>query len=662
MPEKPTINHGTVSDRGMLPLFFVIFFCSSFISIVWADDNGETGSTDLLDLSLEQLATITVVSKKQERIQDAPGVVTVITADEIKRYGARNLRDVLDRQTSMQVIGSNLWPHNKVSLRGVASSHVDNNVLILINNRPIREASVSSFNYDIYGAFPLDVIKQIEIIRGPGSVLYGTNAMSGVINIVTRDYTEALEANVALTYGSFDTRQGQLSGSGQLGGMKFYGAVNVMNNEGDVFENVTDETATVGDYKTGRQGEQLVFNASYKNFTLNMLQSDTDTDAVRSVFIFPSTVNKLKRQFVDIGYKSAISDRWDLNLNASYHHHTEEIVVNASGFTANNDADNGLLEISALGRLSSNVNVIAGATRNVIGNNGDPDLYTSINSLYGQFEYQANDRQKWIGGLQYNKPEEISGHLSPRLATIIKLNDHWHTKLLYSQAFRDASPVERYVDSPVIMGNPSLKPELISTFDAQLLYEDQFNVFSVTYFHSIQSNLIVRSGGTPLQIINAGGIHYNGIELEGQHQFSHDWQFTGNLSYQTNENDDGERGVTYAPDLMLKAGVAYASRQGYALGIFDSYFAESALQNQDINPSVANVNPDAEGYNQLSANLRIDLARYLPDTALYNPRLSFYVDNLLDEEIYFPSISRTDVNTLPHHAGRGIYATLEVGF
>ena len=96
----------------------------------------------LLELDLEQLLTIKVVSKRDENISQAPGIVSVITESDIRRFGYRNLRDILNRQTSLQIVGSNLFPHNKATIRSVTTSHVDNNVLIQLNGRPIREPVV----------------------------------------------------------------------------------------------------------------------------------------------------------------------------------------------------------------------------------------------------------------------------------------------------------------------------------------------------------------------------------------------------------------------------------------------------------------------------------------------------------------------------------------
>ena len=310
-----------------------------------------------------------------------------------------------------------------------------------------------------------------------------------------------------------------------------------MNNAGDVFDNIADETGTMGDYKTGRQGEQFVLYATYKNLTLNGLISDTQTDNARSTFVFPSTKLDLQRQFIDIGYQSALSDRWNFNINGSYHRHTSYIILNAVSLAADDEGENFLLDINTQAKISDKIDFIAGGTHNLMNNDGSPTFTSNTNSLYTQINYQANPRLKLTSGLQYNKPENIPSNLSPRLSAIFQLNNHWQTKLLYSEAFRDASPVERFISIPgILAGDPNLKPETISTLDVQFSYEKQHNSFAVTYFHSKQNDLIVRSGSAPIQIINAGDITYDGIELEGRWKLMPRLQFTGNLSYLTNED------------------------------------------------------------------------------------------------------------------------------
>ncbi len=620
---------------------------------------------ELLRLEVEELITVNVASKRTENLAEAPGIITVITAEEIRRYGYRNLRDILNRQAHMQVIGSNLFPHNRVSVRGVAFSHTDNVVLPLLNGRPVREATSTSTNHDFYAAFPVESIEQIEIIRGPGSVLYGTNAFAGAINIVTKKAPTTPAGSAALSYGSFDSKKAAIDGGGEWGEFEFYGAFNGMDINGDDFKGITDELGNIGTYKTGISGGQAVLNSQYKGFTLNALLSDTDRDHARSTFVLPSTEMELERQFIDLGYKHNLTSNWDVSANVSYHHYRDKFELGDNIGDQLGDAVDYLAEITTQARLTDKLGLLAGGTYNLQDGTiktGDLD-YNSVHlSAYMQADYWISDWLKLIGGFQYNKPDEISGDFSPRLAAIAQINEQWGIKLLYGHAFRQASPVERFIVAPGVVGDPSLKPETIETFDAQLFYNTNRVSFAVTFFHSEQDDLISRTGTLPQQIVNSGEVTYHGFELEGNVNLGHGFNFTGNLSYQTNEKDDGTEDVTYSPDWMAKTGLFYDSGHGYSLGLFNNYFSASTLQNRDINPLVAIVNPEADSYNLLTANFSLNLGDFLNNRSLSPITFSLYGDNLLDEDVFFPSINRRAVNTLPHHQGRGVYGTVRFDF
>jgi outer membrane receptor protein involved in Fe transport len=619
------------------------------------------GELNVFELSLQELSTIRVASKKDELIEDAPGIITVVSSDEIRLYGARTLRDILDRQPHLQIIGSNLLPHNKVSSRGVASSHIDNTVLLLINGRPIREPSFSSVNNSIYEAFPISTIEQIEIIRGPGSVLYGTNAMSAVINIVTKEAPEQASGKVELTYGSFDTKQGELSGGANFGEFQIFGAIKGIKSEGDDFNNIFDESGSSGTYKTGLSGEHLLLNAKYKGLSLNILQSDTRIDNARSTFVLPSTTHDLERQFIDIGYEHKFTKDWRTNLNFTYHHHNSDLVLNAVPTLSNGEGNSYLFELNTQAKLNNKLYILLGGTYNAFDNRGSLIYDTYRHSFYTQADYQVFKNIKLTAGLQYNKPKETDGDISPRLALTSNINQNWKLKLLYSKAFREASPLERFINLPTIVGDPSLESETIDTFDAQIIYQDKNKYLSATYFHSEQKDIISRVAGTPVRTINSGELIYDGFEIEGRYNFMNGLKLIGNMSYQTNEQNNGNNDVTYSPDWMFKTGLSYDSNHGYQFSVFNSYFARSTLQNHQI-ATVTATNPDAEGYNLLTANLNLNLGGFLNNASLSNTTLSLYGDNLLDEDIFFPSINRTSVNSIPHHAGRGIYGTIRFNF
>jgi outer membrane receptor protein involved in Fe transport len=173
----------------------------------------------LMNMDLEQLSQVPVsvinpivegISKKPETLSESPGVAQVITAEEIRAFGAKNLFEVLNWATSVYTSGSYLYPDNMVSIRGDMLTHNDNHRLVLINGRPFRDVQEGGLNASIYLAFPLDAIHHIEIIRGPGSVLYGSNAYTGVINIVTKTVDDPTSRGAVLA-GSFGTQKYDLT-------------------------------------------------------------------------------------------------------------------------------------------------------------------------------------------------------------------------------------------------------------------------------------------------------------------------------------------------------------------------------------------------------------------------------------------------------------------
>jgi outer membrane receptor for ferrienterochelin and colicins len=139
----------------------------------------------LIAMEPDELLTVVVASKRKENWEKAPGVITVVTKKDIQSYGANNLHDVLIRLPNVYTFGNTIFRDNVVSIRGQSFTNTDNHVLILLNGRPFRESHIGGINMPVYKGIPLESIEQLEVIRGPNSVLYGANAFSGVINIIT---------------------------------------------------------------------------------------------------------------------------------------------------------------------------------------------------------------------------------------------------------------------------------------------------------------------------------------------------------------------------------------------------------------------------------------------------------------------------------------------
>lgn len=160
-------------------------------SLSWAgaagaqDQPRDPQKKDLTELSIEELSqlTVTSVSKKGESLQDAPAAVTVIRGEDIRRTGVRSLAEALRMVPGVHVarINSNKWA---VGVRGF-SDRFANKLLVLVDGRSVYLSLFSGVFWEFQDTL-LEDIDRIEVIRGPGATVWGANAVSGVINIITK--------------------------------------------------------------------------------------------------------------------------------------------------------------------------------------------------------------------------------------------------------------------------------------------------------------------------------------------------------------------------------------------------------------------------------------------------------------------------------------------
>jgi iron complex outermembrane receptor protein len=208
-------------------------------------------STDrLTDLSLEELSNIeiTSVSKRAERLSDAPTSVFVITADDIRRSGATSLPEALRLAPNLQVAraSANGWA---ISARGFNGTSA-NKLLVLVDGRSVYSPLFSGVFWDVQDVM-LEDVDRIEVISGPGGTLWGVNAVNGVVNVITRsaDQTQGrlLSAGVGNQESQLGLRQG--GSLGENGSYRVYGKQSQRSHTETASGNFVDDashTAQVG--------------------------------------------------------------------------------------------------------------------------------------------------------------------------------------------------------------------------------------------------------------------------------------------------------------------------------------------------------------------------------------------------------------------------------
>src|SRR5258705_7843068 len=162
---------------------------------------------ELLSLDIE---TVYGASGFKQIVTEAPASVTIVTSDEIQKYGYRTLADILRNVTGFYVTDDRNYSYLGVRGDGLPGQY-NNSISLLIDGHRLND---NIYQGNIIGTgFPLDVdlIDRVEVIRGPNSSLYVASAFLGVINIITKRGREFSNVSAAADVGSYGTYQGRLS-------------------------------------------------------------------------------------------------------------------------------------------------------------------------------------------------------------------------------------------------------------------------------------------------------------------------------------------------------------------------------------------------------------------------------------------------------------------
>lgn len=651
--------------------FAAIALTTSLLSTnVYASTENDAYIDELMELGIEDLmnVTITTASKRAEKIYDAPGIISVLTADDIARYGSVSLVDVLNKFPSVNVNRSFINAENITSIRSQTLGFYDVHTLVLLNGRPMRDSASGGLNNGVYRSFPVEAIDRVELIRGPGSVLYGANAYSGVVNIITKNVEKQHgEYLVSTRLGNMSTNDLTITGGQTYKDFHAYGALRTHETD-DIEYKFTDERGISDSPSLERNDYSGFLDLKYKKFSFMGLVSHSDYNHLSPVPYFPYVNGELATAIYDLGFESKISgfENWNIKSNLTYNTQRWRLGhALAQGLRIPSAGKDILFETTLSGKINDKTNVLFGGTTEHQDGQSITAFYHSRRyNFYFQTDYKITDDLKIITGAQYNKIIGIDGNIVPRIAAIYNFNEHNGIKLQYGEAFRSPYGVETDIRFSTIVGNGNLEPEEIATYDVQLFrHTPQYNI-SVNAFHSRLSGIIERQpqgSGLPLKYQNGGIIYSQGLELEGKAYLNKNWSIIGSATYQISENLAGDKDVLVDPDAVFKIGISYESDNGVVASIFNTHGGEGTkLSNQY--GTVNDYNPQADDHDLLSATLKFNVGKTFDKEKLENIDITFQGDNLLNEEVYTPEISRKIVNTLPQKIGRFISAKVTMRF
>jgi len=596
-----------IARMALLVLASVILMSLSGESYGAQSDAFSPDISSLEQLLNTEITTVTGASKYEQELTDAPASVSIVTSDDIRKGGYRNLAAVLNSVRGFYTTYDRNYSY--VGLRGFSPlGDYGTRLLVLVDGHRLNDAVFEQA--PVGNDFPvdLDLIDRVEVIRGPGSALYGTNAFLAVINVITRNGKALKGGELSASGGSFNAWTGRATGGGKFAnGVDLLISGSYRDSAGKQRLSFPEYAATNGGIAQGLDGENswdLLTKFAWKDFSMMLLHQTRDktvpTASFYSIFNDPGEKASDRHTLAGLSYNR--QGNW-ANLNARvtynrYEYDGDYPLDNAGVRTLNRDATvaewvgSDLYASKSIGyhlltmgmehrwqftELQRNFDV--SPIPNTILDDNHRNI---VQGYYFQDEYHILDKLILNAGLRYDHYDNFGGTTNPRAALIWKPLNTTVLRLSYGEAFRAPNAYEQYYGDLIgIKGNINLRPEKIRTLE---LDWDQFignnlKTTATAYYSRIEDQLeqsIDPSDGMGV-FTNQSQVETKGIELQVEGK----WEsgFSGRVSYcyQETTTPEGGQEPTNSPSSIGKASLTAPLPLKKSFATLDAFYGSARL-------------------------------------------------------------------------------------
>lgn len=547
---------------------------------------GEGDERDLTLVPLERLMTMEVVSasKFPQRLAEAPALVTVITAADIKEYGHRTLADVLRSIRGLYVSYDRNYSY--LGVRGFSRpGDYNTRVLLLVdgyrfNDNVYDQASIGT-------EFPIDVdlIERVEFVPGPGSSVYGGNAFFGVINVITKRGADIGGGEAAGSAGSHRSATGRASYGRRLdNGADLLLSMTAHRSRGqDLYYPEFVPLGIADGMARGLDGDryrQLFARFSYRGWALQAVHGERDKDVPTAPYgtvpAMPGTRTTDASTYLDLKYYSAPAAGVELTSRLYYGRYAFDgsYIYDAPPLYRNRDVARGEWWGAEAKMVSSAIDrhkLVLGAeyqrdTRQQQQNYDEQPYALNLDDrrsgvragIFLQDELALHDKLRLNAGLRYDHASGFRGIFNPRLGLIAEPFERTHVKLLYGTAYRAPNAYERFYAVPGPGGqkvNPDLRPERIRTSELVIEHflHDSFRVSGSLFRYTIEDhiNATVDPADGLTVFRNINGVRATGFGVEAERVWPWGARSRASYSYQRAEDETGAR-LTNSPRHLAK--------------------------------------------------------------------------------------------------------------
>jgi outer membrane receptor for ferrienterochelin and colicins len=566
----------------------------------------------------EEIPSVYGASKHEQKVTEAPSSVSIVTSTDIKKYGYRTLADVLRSVRSFYITNDRNYSY--VGVRGFGRpGDYNSRILLLIDGHRTNDNLYDQAFVGTEGIVDVDLIDRVEIIRGPGSSLYGSNAFFAVVNVITRSGKDlkGVEASAAassyatnqerLTYGDKYTNglEAIISGTGYKsnGQQLHFDEFDPANPNADP-RATNGGNADNGDYD---HFKSFFTKVSYQDFTIEGAYVERTkgipTGAFTTDFNEPTNKTTDGHSYLDVKYEHGLGGQTDIETRvfSDYSWYYGDYNYLAQGGALNKDYGYGQWaggEVKLSTKLFDVHRVILGAeyTGNIRQDqkNFDADPFASYLddqrrsrdwASYLQDEIALSKKMVLNAGVRYDHYSEFGGTTNPRLALIYSPTDKSAIKMLYGSAFRIPNDYELFYAIPGLnVANPELQPETIKTYE--LVYEhylgEGFRASVAGYYYGIKN--LIDQVPTPdgSMFENESEVRAKGAELELDNKWSNGIE--GRFSYTIQRAELTETGepLTNSPTQLAKLNLsAPVMKDKIFAGVEEQYMSERRTEAGD---------------------------------------------------------------------------------
>jgi len=660
MGTKVMRDNGT-SYLLIILLATIILFVS--VDYSFGQNYDEMSLTELLDVKID------VASSRGQTILNTPSTVSIIDQKMIKQYNFNSVAEALCIIPGFQVMRT-YFKRNIPTSRDILQPHYANKVLVLINGIPQWNAATGETNID---RININDVERIEVLKGPASVLYGTNAYTGAINIVIKN-SELESSAVHLAFGS----NGRLQAGGNI---------NLINNDWKTFisANTSDEAGHDYLFKDEDKVEGFIkeylkennFNllSKYKGHTFLFNTYITHESYLGNTPTFATGAGKdqvLNGYLLSYGLDHSFSEKLNVKYNLSYDYSQRNFAGSLDGVIKSHIEGYRITNKANLNySISENYGFDLDADYDIrkslacANYNELRDSVIDFNNMAGKKLYEFSLAAQaycnfgafnLVAGSRITWNELFGNNLSSRATLVYALDDNNSFKLIAGQSYRAPSLFELYFETPdnQVFGNINLKPETSNSIEiAYLSSIDNFFVQALVYFSSYQ-NKAYRVRRFPNDPTNYSVIYINGneftgkgVELEFRYSRANLLDAFLNYSYSTGNsgdevNNSGHYNFRYNPAHTISFGLA-KDLSDVTLSLLSNYRSRINSLLGEIKPSIT-----------FDFNIRYN-QKFLNGTLSHN----LSAKNLFNETVMFPEYNGRNIKEVPSGYGRRIYYELQ---